>query len=364
MVKELKANVNGKVVGSQDYFNYLNDKHLKGIMPRQGDSSFQYFNCYNDIIRNFSTNRKYANVTKTYSLTAKNVKNSAKQIFQPIAAAIVKDINDASEQNNFMRYSNGQNIQKALNKLKSCGITGLDNAIKKAEALSWYVDLDKEKVKKLQQLLVDLGYGPLTVDGIYNEATDAAWGRFMRDLEYGDLTQIQIIDAEKFVDNANVVVEMSNQLNQASIVPVLIKKGEKVTTTAVKEFIEKSMGASLAIEIGQKTIIVYGAVLDLLEVGDSIRKDLRNFDTAISKKTFQKITGKVFKWGAFTWSSISLAKKILIVTTSAGSMGVLVGAIATFAVVVVITAAAEELGNTAGGLIWDLGDFIWDYIAY
>lgn len=347
MVKELKANVNGKVVGSQDYFNYLNDKHLKGIMPRQGDSSFQYFNCYNDIIRNFSTNRKYANVTKTYSLTAKNVKNSAKQIFQPIAAAIVKDINDASEQNNFMRYSNGQNIQKALNKLKSCGITGLDNAIKKAEALSWYVDLDKEKVKKLQNLLVELGYGPLVADGIYSEVTDNAWGRFMHDLEYGDLIQVNLVEAEKLVDNTNVIVEMSNQLNQTAMASILIDKGKTVTTKSVEKLLTEGIKSSEMIKIGQRKILVWGIALDLLEIGDAIRKNLKTFDNMMTKKTFTKILSKECKWLGFLIGS-SIGDKILIKLVPLGAEGVLVGAILCFAVVVTFTAVGEDIGEWLG----------------
>lgn len=357
MAKELKANGNQKVVGSQDYFNYLNDKYLKGIMPRQGTASYQYFACYNDIVRNFSKNKKYADITKKYSLTEKNVKNSAKQIFQPIAAAIAKDISDASESNNFMRHENGQTIETVLNSLKSCGVTGLDTTIKKVTALSWYVDLDKEKIKKLQRLLVELGYGYLVVDGIYSEATDTAWGNFMRELEYGDLIQVKVLEAEQFVDNVNVAVEMANQANQATMVPVLMERGGAVTTEAVEQILKEGMKSSTLIKIGQRRIIIWGVVLDLLEVGDSVRKDLNNLDNTISKKTFQKILGKSAKWGVFTVSSTFLAKKILVISTKAGPMGVLVGAIATFAVVVIVTAAGEDIGEY-------LGDYLWKYVTY
>ena len=347
MVKELKANVNGKVVGSQDYFNYLNDKHLKGIMPRQGDSSFQYFDCYNDIIRNFSKNKKYADITKKYSLTAKSVKNSAKQIFQPIAAAIVKDINDASEQNNFMRYSNGQNIQKALNKLKSCGITGLDSTIKKVDTLSWYIDLDNAKVKRLQNLLIELGYGPLIADGIYSEVTDNAWGRFMRDLEYGDLIQVNLVEAEKLVDNANVLVEMSNQLNQTAMASILIDRGKTVTTKEVEKLLLEGIKSSEMIKIGQRKILVWGIALDILEIGDAIRKNLKTFDNMMTKKTFTKMLSKEFKWLVFLIGS-SIGDKILIKLVPLGAEGVLVGAILCFAVVVTFTAVGEDIGEWLG----------------
>lgn len=330
MIRERKGS-NGNVLGSKEYFDSINNKVLKNIMPKS-NSRNRYYDLYKDISKNLQANQ-YKPLIAQYAITQKNIKTNLRKPFESIVNIITKDIIHAVK-GEYIRDNNAAALKIALNQLSLCGIPYLDKISKEIDKLCCFIDVDEEKVKKLQRFLNELGYGPLEVNGIYDVTTDKIWTRFIYDLEsgtYGTLGNVAC-SGNQVASTVNVFVEYTSMLH------IIENETGALQKAGAKRLVENLNNSSKIIKIGQKTVIVSSLALDALELGLAIEQDLTDADKKIGKKTWTtaaEISG--------SWGGIGIATLIGVGTTSV--FGAVPGALTYFAATLILPEWGEKLGE-------------------
>lgn len=329
MIKELKSNNIGKIVGSDEYFDAINSNLLKGLMPKNKGRN-HYYNLYKEIEHNLQS-KKYAAIVLQYQVTKNNCKTNLRKLFEPVAAMIVQDIAHASKEN-YIKDENGSQLNTALKQLKLCHVASLDNTIRKIDKLCWYIDVSERKVKELQKLLNQLGYGPLEVSGVYDAKTDKAWVKLVSEIELGKFTKL----SNQAIAGMNVVVEYTDMVH------ITVTESKIFVSSQTQSLLNNINQASKIVEIGKKTVIVSSLVLDALELGLSIEKDLTDADKKIGKKTWTtaaEIGG--------SWAGLWLGAKIGSRTGAliGGPVGTIAGAMTGFAAALILSEWGEKLGE-------------------
>ncbi len=344
--------VNGRFVGSKEYFIYLNKKFLKGELTK-GSNYYKYGELYSDVLGKVKNGRYKGplNVGK------KTYKDDFYNIFKPLAKQIKDDLDKGKYWLNYIKDENAERLKKALSDLKACGVVEgfMATAQHKLEALNWYMDLDKAKVRLLQKYLNALGYGPLEENGIYDKKTYEAWLRFVDDLgrtkEYAALQKIGVNDENLIIAGGTVDLALySGEKLVAS--QILIEAGLPFSKDNIKKLMEGTMRYK-AIYAGHCLVIVFGIVLDLLELGIEIEKDLTDVDKKLGEKTKEKIIEVVLDLLGLI-AGIAAGNYVFYLCAPLGPIGIMVGAVANYVICFAVTDASSKAGKAGVNFILDL----------
>ncbi len=284
--------------------------------------------------------KKYEYLVKKYDLNKKNLKSNIRRIFEPVAKRIVSDIHHGSSEN-YIKDNTGKDLKKALDELSRCGISGLDSVKRDVGKHCWYMELDTYKVKRFQRLLCELKYLSSTdISGVYDKATHKAWEKILSDLKDGQFVTL----GNATVDHANLTKDMLNTLERTTKVPVLIKEGGGW----MKEVIKKANTASKKITIAGNSLLVTGALLDIVELYQEFEKHLTDVDKKMGKRTaitFGKIVGS---WGGYAIGSYVGGAAATAILVATGSVGILAAPFVQMAIIVTFTSAGEDVGGWFG----------------
>lgn len=270
MIEECKGH-NGRIVGSKEYFDAINHVYLKGLMERNRSRN-RYYDLYREIEKNPKA-KKYSPWISN-DVIAKDIKKELRKMFEPIANIIVRDLSNTKKENRFIKDENSARLITALDQLKLCGIASLDRTILKVKQLSWYIDVDEKKVKKLQRLLNELGFGPLSVTGIYDEITDKIWMSFIQKLETGEFVKLASAGASK----------ISTLVSYGDTIRIVEENKHYFQFAGLDALVNNLNKYAKVIKIGNKIMLASSIVLDLIELGLVIQEDLTDADKKIGKK--------------------------------------------------------------------------------
>ncbi|MCI8342306.1 MAG: hypothetical protein HFE62_03730 [Firmicutes bacterium] len=345
LAKELKGS-NGRTAGGNAYFDLINNSCLSGLIGKDRGRN-RYYDLYEDIERNLAS-KKYSHVVSKYKITKNNCKKELSKMFEPVAKIIIRDILNAKKKDVYIKNKNAAQIITALNQLKLCGISMLDKVISKTNELNWYIDINENKVKQLQKLLNELGYGPLKENGIYDEKTDRAWTKFVIELETGDF--IKMTNSQ--VSKANVMIESVGTLQ------VIEDSVNIFSRWRLNELSKNINGASKIVKVGRKTILVSSIALDALELGLAIENDLTDADKKIGKKTWSTAAVIGGSWvgylsgiGLGTLTKLGVGKLIsstvggALGSSVAGPAGTVAGATVSFFMCIILSDCFGNLGG-------------------
>lgn len=335
MVHEFKAK-NGEILGSDRYFTKLNKQYLNGISSL-GNGYTDYYRLYSSMTNNFN-NKRYAVIIQQYSLT----KQTLKKLFEPIALMIKKDLSYGTKET-YIKDENAQRLKKVLYELKQCKVSGLDNVIKSMQQFCWFIDVDKMKVSQLQTLLVELGYGPLGITGIYDAKTDKTFIKFVQSI----------------IDNGNAIVNdmnMSNMVfmegyNITKTVDIVDKGIESVPRKILEEL--KNVKVSSIVGKADKFISISTKMLQALQLGVTIQEDLNDADKKLGKDTIVKISEIAGYWGALTVGAFASAEITGVLMMSMGPLGLLVAAPMDYVILVIVPDGIQKLSGYLGEKIYD-----------
>ncbi len=250
-----------------------------------------------------------------------------------------RDISQGLKNNDFVMDKNVKRLYDFYRGLERIGIKcyTLKN---KTHSLDWYTGGDRYQIQKLQRLLNSLHFkgkhGYLTVDGVYGKETLYAWDSFVDRLIKATVPTLTFIDplqsnitgiksiplddgtsslrdfSSRFLDpkgkgkgtvifradtphnganylhtntlDANAFkpsVYNANKIQKYFLTKYSKQEINKITYNLLKNF----DGYAKKIRVGGKILLVVGIVLDALELGIAIDKDLKDADKKLGKKT-------------------------------------------------------------------------------
>lgn len=154
--------------------------------------------------------------------------NQIKSCFKGIVHDIEKDVDDSKSANNYIKTKNAANIIDALKQLRECKADIPSDLQDNIMELDWYVSLDKEKVRQIQQGLNGyLGTKKLLEDGVYGEKTEKALKSFVDNANE---------DIVAFFENGNAVKLASILINSQACFNCFNILGPKPQITSLYNF--------------------------------------------------------------------------------------------------------------------------------
>ena len=223
-----------------------------------------------------------------------------------LGKAILADIKDSKKyiEDKYVSDENGHNIETALKQIKGIVTTlvGYAEGMMSLQRLCWYVYVDPQKVRLLQEILSEGGvYYTGDVTGIYDVKTHDALLRFLEDVEEGSGLEV--------VDNTNTIAGGAVEWMKSAEASLYVQEKSVKDVSKIYEVIEKYEGKSKTIKIADKTVMVVGIIADALELGQDIHNDIIN-NNEISRKTWVDLSGTTAYWLTFVGiASLSTATK-------------------------------------------------------
>lgn len=252
-----------------------------------------------------------------------------------IAHTMEQDLLRNERENNYITDETASILKKAGQDLSRCGITiSIDSMVDK---LAWFVGGDPAKIRHLQGKLNEMHVGEhLTEDGVYGKKTEQAIAEFFDQLFRGSFHTLAWVNplqssstgitAEPIVKNGETIFSLRDSSPRSiSGKPMVvfrpdtphngfpythinavegrsIKSGQYVPSSESqlanlnsinhKEISERTYnflkdfdGTAKKVRIGARVLLVIGAVLEALELYQTIESDLHDADRKIGKKT-------------------------------------------------------------------------------
>ena len=299
-----------------------------------------------------------------------------------IAKTIEQDLEQGIRDNDYLQDENADRLREALNALERCDVRcySLES---KVDELAWFVGGDAEKIRQLQGKLNELSVGEqLKEDGVYGKKTEKAVAEFMQQLLHGSVPTLTWADPlqssfssvySKKIPNTNVsalwdfsqrsanpnkgivvfrVDEPHGSFNYRHINTVegrSIKSGKynpsefqranlnALNHTEISDDAYRVLkdfdGVAKKVRVAGKILLVAGAVLDALELYQTIEGDLHDADRKIGKKTYSAVAGIGGSWGL-------------------GALGAKGGAAAGAAIgTAIMPGVGTAIGGAVGGLV-------------
>ena len=315
--------------------------------------------------------------------------------FEGIAQTLEADLADGERDNDYILDANADRLNRALDSLESCGVRCYftKNRVTK---LAWFVGGEYEKIRTLQRNLNRLGVrsasGQLEEDGVYGKQTLSAWENFLDKLLHGSIPSLAWIDPYQsgvtgifpnIIPHAqqgntfSMIDKSSRSLRIGSDGPrgvtvfrpdvphtrgagnypynhintvnpgdfgrlyqpsnqvqawLLAKTDHMKISEKTYNILKRFDGVAKVVRIAGKILLITGIVLDALELGLAIKKDLNDADQKLGRTTASAVVSIVGTWGG----AIAGAK-----------IGAMVGAVAGAA----IAPPLAPIGGLAGGLV-------------
>ena len=261
-----------------------------------------------------------------------------------VAGQLEHDLDEAARQNDYITDNTADALKEVVNDLNSCGIS-TGSIYGKIDKLAWFVGGDPHAIRSLQKNLNKLGYG-LTEDGVFGSKTLDAVNDFYNELVRGTfptlawvnplqskLTDIRVKQIGEYaalhdtsarstkirngkkpgitVFRADYEPDIGYHINTIS--GTNIKNGDYLPLTELQQKVNSKLNHTLIderaynilkrfdvhakrIRIAGNVLLATGAVLDIIEISQTIYIDKHDADKKIGKDSYSKVASILGSW--------------------------------------------------------------------
>ncbi len=346
-----------KICSKELFSELINNNDTSSSIKNAGKCG--YILCSSNYI-SYIENKVFFNGVKSYFNSSKMYGDLVKKSLDDVINILRKDIENGFKANDFIKDKNSKSLQNFISGVDSVGVDSY-NLIRDIRVMSWYVGGNYKEILTLQKNLNKLGIkgenGNLKVDGVYGRETLSAWMEFLNKLGHGAMPTLAWVDP---LQNKKMNLELTNgnhginnvianvypnpkklgknikehlyridppHISPKGKVPVIKYRGNDVLlnynhlnvdfgkkSTKLQSWIKsrynhyplsnkaynklkdlKKFGKK--VRIGGRILVAYGIVLDTLELGQAIDKDLKDVDKKLGKKTVSAVAKIGGRWG-------------------------------------------------------------------
>ena len=247
----------GYSIGSKSYLEYIQSKVFGNAMPAVQGMAFSNAG-YAELIRN---------------------------ALRSVADQLEYDLDDAIRQNDYITDETADELKAVVDDLNSCGIS-TGSVYGKIEKLAWFVGGDSHSISQLQQNLNKLGYA-LTEDGVFGSKTLDAVNDFYNELVRGSFPALAWVDPlqSNLTDIRVKQIGEYAALHDTSARSTKIKNGKKTGISVFRADKDSKIGYHINTISG--TNIKNGDYLPLTELQQKVNGKLNH--TLIDERTYNTL---------------------------------------------------------------------------